>query len=55
MRFRVGTLGLLMLIGNQLGSNFGMAVALCVWMIADALVEAIVASSHKSIRRKKGG
>ena len=38
-KFSFGLFGLLILLGNQLGSMFGIAIALCVWMIVDGLIE----------------
>ena len=38
-KFSFGSFGLMMLIGNQLGSTLGTAIALCAWMMADGLIE----------------
>lgn len=38
-KFSFGLFGLFMLLGNQLGSMMGIAIALCVWMIVDGLIE----------------
>ena len=40
-KFSFGLFGLAVLLGNQLGSMFGVAIALCVWMILDGLMEEI--------------
>jgi hypothetical protein len=40
-KFSMGLFGLALLLGNQLGSMMGVAIALCVWMIVDGVVEEI--------------
>jgi hypothetical protein len=40
-KFSMGLFGLALLLGNQLGSMMGVAIALCVWMIADGLIEEV--------------
>jgi len=47
-KFSMGLFGLALLIGNQLGSMLGVAVALCIWMIVDGLVEEF----HKNQKNK---
>lgn len=53
MRFRFGLFGLLILIGNMIGSSFGMAVAICVWMILDEIIEIWVMQHRKNIFNRK--
>lgn len=38
-KFTLGVFGLFILIGGMLGSGMGIAVAICLWMIGDGLVE----------------
>ena len=48
-----GLFGLLVLLGNQLGSMFGMAVAICIFMIVDGLLEELRKRPRKVILKKK--
>ena len=48
-----GLFGLLVLLGNQLGSMFGMAVAICIFMIVDGLLEELRKRPRKVITKKK--
>lgn len=36
-----GLFGLMMILGNQLGAQLGMAIVLCMWMITDGLIEEV--------------
>lgn len=51
-KFSFGLFGLLVLLGGQLGSMFGMAVAICIFMILDGLIEEIQ-KRQKAIKKKK--
>ncbi len=53
MRVRFGCFGLLILLGNRLGSSFGMAVAICVWMISDEIIEIVVKQAQVNMRNKR--
>ena len=46
-KFEVGVLVILMLLGNKLGSDFGMGVAFCAFLILDDLFERISKRPHK--------
>ncbi|MDX9917303.1 MAG: hypothetical protein RBT15_04730 [Gudongella sp.] len=50
-KFSFGLFGLAMLLGNQLGSMLGVAIALCVWMIVDGLIEEV--QKHKKNKTGK--
>lgn len=52
-KFSFGLFGLLILLGNQLGSMFGIAIAICVFMIIDGLIEEIQKRPRKTINKKK--
>ena len=52
-KFSFGLFGLVVLLGNQLGSMFGVAIALCVWMIVDGLMEE-VQTRIKNKTKKEG-
>ena len=52
-KFSFGLFGLAVLLGNQLGSMFGVAIALCVWMVADGLIEE-VQTRIKNKTKKEG-
>ena len=41
-KFSFGLFVLVLLIANQLGSMLGVAIALCVWMMTDGLIEEFV-------------
>lgn len=49
-KFSFGLFGLAMLLGNQLGSMLGMAIALCVWMVVDGLIEEIQKNRQNKIQ-----
>ena len=53
-KFSFGLFGLFILLGNQLGSAFGIALAICIWMILDGLVEEFTRRS-RYIKNKKEG
>ncbi len=48
-----GLFGLFVLLGDQLGSTFGMAVAICSWMVLDGLIDEIRTRPKKNIKTKK--
>ena len=48
-----GLFGLFVLLGDQLGSTFGMAVAICSWMVLDGVIEEIRKTPRKNIKTKK--
>ena len=43
----MGIFGLAILLGNQLGSMLGIAIAICVFMILDGIIEMIAQSTRK--------
>ena len=51
-RSTLGLFGLLVLLGNQLGSSFGMAVAVCVFIILDGIIEEIQKRPFKKIKKE---
>ncbi len=48
-----GLFGLFVLLGDQFGSTFGMAVAICSWMVLDGLIDEIRTRPKKNIKTKK--
>lgn len=52
-KFSFGLFGLLVVLGNRLGSIFGMAIAICTFMIVDGLIEEIQKRPRKTITKKK--
>jgi hypothetical protein len=54
-KFSLGLFGLALLLGNQLGSAMGIAIAICGWMILDGLVETITIGLSKNRELKKEG
>lgn len=48
-----GLFGLFVLLGNQLGSMFGIAVAICVFMVADGLIDEFKRRARKNIKKKE--
>lgn len=52
-KFSFGAFGLFILLGNQLGSMFGIAVAICSWMILDGLIEEFQKRPKKVNKPKK--
>jgi hypothetical protein len=52
-KFSFGAFGLFILLGNQLGSMFGIAIAICVWMILDGLIEEFQKRKPKEIKTHK--
>ena len=49
-KFSFGLFGLVMLVGNHLGSMLGIAIALCVWMILDGAIEEIQKNRQNKIQ-----
>ena len=52
-RFEFGLLALCLLLGNYFGSMFGIAIAVCGFMIADGLLEEFVKRPKKNKVIKK--
>jgi hypothetical protein len=52
-RFSFGLFGLLILLGNKLGSVFGIALAICIFMIADGLIEEFRRRARRDMRKKE--
>lgn len=48
-----GLLVLVILVGNKLGSDFGMGVAFCIFLIAEGLIGKLRAIPRKTIIKKK--
>lgn len=48
-----GIFGLAILLGNQLGSMLGIAIAICVFMILDGIIEMIAQSTRKNKPKKE--
>lgn len=47
-----GLFGLFILLGNQLGSGFGIALAICIWMILDGMIDTL-RKSKRNMEKKK--
>ena len=55
-KFEFGLFALCVLVGNYFGSLFGIAVAICVFMTVDGLIEEIIKQNHlKNKSEKKEG
>ena len=52
-RMTMGIFGLAILLGNQLGSMLGIAIAICVFMILDGIIEMIAQSTRKNKPKKE--
>lgn len=52
-KFEFGLFALCVLVGSQVGSMFGIAVAVCVFMIADGLAEEFIKRPRKVKEPKK--
>lgn len=52
-KFSFGLFVLVLLIANQLGSMLGVAIALCIWMMADGLVEEFVKHQKNKPNKKE--
>ena len=52
-RMTMGIFGLAILLGNQLGSILGIAIAICVFMILDGIIEMIAQSTRKNKPKKE--
>ena len=50
---KYGLLVLLIQVGNKLGSDFGMGVAFCVFMIIEGLIEEFKKKPRKNITKKE--
>ena len=53
-RMTMGIFGLAILLGNQLGSILGIAIAICVFMILDGIIEMIAQSTRKNSLKRSG-
>lgn len=51
-KFEIGLFALCVLVGNYYGSMFGMAVAVCVFMTIDGLIEEIGKNFRSKIKTK---
>lgn len=51
-RMMMGLFGLVILLGNQLGSMLGVAIAICVFMILDGLAEAVTQKSKNKPKKE---
>ena len=49
----MGIFGLAILLGNQLGSMLGIAIAICVFMILDGIIEMLAQSTRKNKPKKE--
>jgi hypothetical protein len=49
----LGVFALMIILGNQFGSMFGIAVAICIFMIADGLLDEFKRRRSKKIITKK--
>lgn len=52
-KFTIGLFGLAILLGNQLGSMFGIAVAICIFMMLDGILEEISLRSKTNKPKKE--
>ncbi len=52
-KFTIGLFGLAILLGNQLGSMFGIAVAICIFMMLDGILETISLRSKTNKPKKE--
>ena len=52
-KFTIGLFGLAILLGNQLGSMFGIAVAICIFMMLDGILEEISLRSRTNKPKKE--
>lgn len=53
MNFSIGVLVLMIFIGNKLGSDFGMGVAFCIFMIIDELILKAKKKSDNIIKKEE--
>ena len=54
-KFELGLFSLAILVGNYLGSQFGIAVAICIFMVVSGLVDEGVKLKNQKHKEKKGG